>query len=289
MLRRLGLLHALAAVAALAVLGGRPLETVQAQADKQATPRIAYKFGTEGQVGFTALDAQGNRKNLTFADDGETNSTVLLIDGKEVEFGAADGGQWAVRQALGKGKNPKMRHGHKSVWIYDNIAITQIVQIVPSKSGQLDACVVSYIIDNKDNKPRKIGLRDMIDTMIDENDGNAFAVPGKNAVITTRADFKDKDVPAVVQALEQDTLQNPGLVANFSLKVGGGHEAPDRFSITTLPEDPDKWDVPVEDINGDAAVAIYWNPRELRAGGQRTLGFAYGQGTVSLDPPTKKK
>src|SRR5438552_7122357 len=172
---------------------------------QEKQPRIQYKISGDGQIGLTAIDPLGNRKSLTFDEEGQTNSTVLKIDGKDVEFGMAEGGKWDVEQApLGKGKDGKTRRGHKSVWTHEKITITQIVEIVPSRGGELDACVISYVMENKDNQPHKVGIRAMIDTQIGDNDGNPFAIPGKKETITTSADFKGKDVPELVAAFEND-------------------------------------------------------------------------------------
>ena len=42
-----------------------------------------------------------------------------------------------------------------------------------------------------------------------------------------------------------------------------------------------KWEVPKEDMGDDSAVVIYWEPKELRAGETRELGFTYGLGSLS--------
>lgn len=257
--------------------------TVAQEAAREPKPRIEYKFTAQGQIGLTVLDAQSNPIPITFADDGETNSTVVRIDGDDVEFGSEDGKWQGGPQPLGRGKDGKQRRGHKATWVYGSIAITQIVEIVPSKAGRLDACVIRYEIENRDDQAHEVGLRAVIDTQIVDNDGNPFALPGKRETITTCADFgAGKDLPAVVKALEHDNVASPGFVAHFTLKVGGGLEAPDRFVITRLPEDFDIWDVPVKNCDGDAAVAMFWNPRRIEAGARRSVGYAYGQGAVSL-------
>src|SRR5204862_2130195 len=42
-----------------------------------------------------------------------------------------------------------------------------------------------------------------------------------------------------------------------------------------------KWEIPVADIGGDSAVVLYWEPRELKPGQGRELGFAYGLGNFA--------
>jgi hypothetical protein len=162
------------------------------------------------------------------------------------------------------------------------IAITQTIEVVPSSTGQLDTCLISYSIANQDKQPHTVGLRVMVDTLIDDNDGHAFASPDAK-LITTSADLRAGDVPGHVKALQRADLGNPGLVATFTLKVGGKIEPPDRFVMTTWPGQKCGWNVPVRPIGGDAAVAIYWNPRLLNAEQVREAGYAYGLGVVSAE------
>ena len=74
-------------------------------------------------------------------------------------------------------------------------------------------------------------------------------------------------------------------MAYLSLKVDGGLEEPERVSLTHFPRGPEElanWDMPVRNIGDDAVALLYWNPREVVAGGRRLCGFAYGGGVVAL-------
>ena len=64
--------------------------------------------------------------------------------------------------------------------------------------------------------------------------------------------------------------------------MGGAFEAPDRCSLTHWPGPTEAWEIPIENIDEDAAVAMYWNPRRLEAGGRRYVGYAYGQGVFQV-------
>jgi hypothetical protein len=154
---------------------------------------------------------------------------------------------------------------------------------VAGKRGTFDTVLVTYEIQNKGDEAHTVGIRTVVDTFIGDNDGNPFAVPGKNEPITTSADFRGKKVPDFVKALQRPDLNDPGLVAHFSLKVGGGVEAPDRVCLLHWYEGSmTSYEVEINDINNeDAAIAIYWSPRELPANGRRVVGFAYGLGIVS--------
>lgn len=263
-----------AAVAlAIATIG-----SAQAQKPPAAAPRIEYKFGPEGQVGLTVL-LQDQRVPLTYSDTGETNSTVLRIDGRDVEFGSAEGSWQRKPVAIAKGREGPARHGHWGVWGIDKIKVTQVVEVLTSHTGKLDTCLIYYLVENTDSRPHNIGLRAMIDTQIASNDGNSFAVAGRT--VTNSADFKSaKDVPATIDVRETSDPKRLGVVAHLTVKLGGTFEAPDRCSLTNWPGPAPEWEVPLEDIEEDAAVALYWNPRRFEANGRRMIGYAYGQGML---------
>src|SRR5262249_58099335 len=92
---------------------------------------------------------------------------------------------------------------------------------------------VRYLTENKGSRPRKAGLRVQVDTLIGNNDGVPFTVPGYAGLVNTMADFRTtKQVPPFIQALEFPNLQQPGTVALMTLKPGGGLEPPGRVSLT---------------------------------------------------------
>jgi len=260
------------------------------------SPKMILSLSKHGQFGLMLLDG-GEKKRITFGPEGQTNITIVSVDGKMYAFGldrdAAAGvklppgllaGKWVKKPAVLK---PGI--SFEAVWSpVDKVEITQTVEIVRSKTGALDTCLVRYSVANKDAKAHQVGIRLLLDTLIGENDGHPFALPGKDELITTSADYK-KDLPAVINALEKPDLKNPGLVARLSLKVGGGLEAPQRVSLTGFPMGPKDlvdWEVPVSNIMGDAVVMLYWNPRAVAAGARRVCGFDYGGGEVAL--PAKK-
>jgi uncharacterized protein YkwD len=247
---------------------------------------------------FGAAPDSGRVWSITFAPDGSTGNTVIRLDDKEIFFGA-DTGMWTTRkEALPPRPAGSWRHGHRAVWAWDQVEITKTVEIVPAGHAVktayghvrlLNTCLITYQIENKGGKPRTVGLRELVDTLIGTNNGHPFAVPGKQGTITTQADFRGAgEMPEHVQALERDDADSPGLVAHFTLKVGGPLEVPDRCSITRWPGEKCGWQVPVRNIGGDAAVALYWDPVQLKAGGRRLLGFAYGQGLATLEPAKSK-
>ena len=255
-------------------------------------------------------------KRLTFREEGTTNNAVVRLDGHEWLFGErpfrlADGktvgvwpGRWRERdQPLPDDDNGGQRFGRQSVWVYDQqkIAITQIVELVAGvQSGVPDTVLVRYVLANEDQKPHRVGLRFLLDTFIGDNDGVPFLIPGQEQLCTTSMVFADpRTMPDFIQAREFEDLSNPGTIAQVQLKVGGGLEAPSRVTLGAWPnielnlkkidarcvQEKTMWEVPVLPIHtltqGDSAVVLYWNERELAPGEQRQVGFAYGLGQVS--------
>jgi hypothetical protein len=201
---------------------------------------------------------------------------------------------------LGNDRTGRTRIGLQSVYFYEDrkIAVTQTVEIVPGEQvapGQskrrLDTCLVRYRLDNEDDQPHRLAFRFVLDTFIGSNDGVPFTIPGASGLCNTSRDFdKPESVPDFIQALEHPSLEKPGTVAHLTLRLGGRLDAPDRVTlgrwINQLQwgafEKPHvDWPFPVRPMRDDSGVVLYWNEKEVAAGGHRELGFAYGLGNVS--------
>jgi hypothetical protein len=266
------------------------------------TPLVDYTYDAKTmRVGITALrvpnrDGTFAAKQITYRADGSTNNTRLMVDGKEEDLSPPHG-SWLVRQQiLPDDPQGAWLKRTKSLFQRFNIEVIQVVEIVPSKQPvevaprvrkrQLDTVLVRYVIHNKDRGPHRVGLRVMVDTLIGDNDGVPFTIPGLPGMIDTYANFDDagragQSIPDFIQALEVPDLQYPGTVAHMTLRVGGRIEPPNRVSLTHWPSSSCPWDVPLELIKDDSAVAIYWNERLLEPGERREVGYAYGLGGVT--------
>jgi hypothetical protein len=273
----------LSGLAVLISLSGLSIRAGQG-GDIDPKPRILYELSGIGQFGLAVVDAKDKKIPITFAPNGNTNSTVLRIDGKDVEFGSKAGKLLELKGKLGDGKK-----GEKTVWAIGDVQVTQALEIIPSRqvvNGKrlMDSALITWTIKNTGDKAHEVGLRCVIDTAVGGYDGNPFVVAGKEKeLLKTSADFKGADVPKFVMGLEEEDLAKPGFAAYISLKVGGGVLPPDRFSITTWPGTTREYEVQVKNIMGDSAVVLYWNPAMLEANASRgPLGFAIGGGEVSL-------
>jgi hypothetical protein len=242
-------------------------------------------------------------KKLTYSQYGTTNTTVVRIDGTDRVYGFSNG-EWKslkeIRDDKGQLRQSPAVHskgkwgGEKveCVWMHsEGVQVTQIVEVIPGEPVEtaeglkrfLDTTLVRYVIENKDNKDHHVGLRILVDTLIGQNDGVPFTVPGRDALVDTCADFKPPDpVPDFVQVLENPDLKNPGLIALMNFKVAPGTvESPSRVSLTAWPGASLSWEIPVRPMGADSAVALYWDAKELKPGEKREIGFAYGLGSVS--------
>jgi hypothetical protein len=255
------------------------------------TPRIQYVFDGKNDFGVTVIrDQLGNNthKLLTYSGSGQTNSTVLKIDGMVQQFGF--GGNWLQRDPPVPGRN-----NCKFIWQHNlsRVEITQVLDIVPSmqpadvggvQKRLLDTCLVAYQIENKDTRPHTVGFRMQVDTLIGNNDGVPFAVPGLPGLVNTSADYWADKVPDFIQALEFPDVRNPGTVAHMTVKLGRGFEPPGRVSLTHWPGMNFNWEIPVQNMFNDSAIVLYWNEKQLQPGEKRKIGFAYGLGSVSSTP-----
>jgi hypothetical protein len=54
-------------------------------------------------------------------------------------------------------------------------------------------------------------------------------------------------------------------------------ERPDKLLLTRYGFGFNTWDMPVMASMGDSAIAIYWEPKDLRPGAKREYAYAYGK------------
>jgi len=281
--------------------GGSPVDTGP-EIPVDPTPLVQYAYESKTlRVGITALKVRSRdgivgAKQITYRDDGSTNNTRLKVDGKDGDLAPPDGFWKTRKQVLPDDPKGLARKRTQSVFQRRDIQVTQIVEVVASKQPvevapgvrkrQLDTVLVRYLIENKDQTAHQVGLRVMVDTLIGSNDGVPFTVPGLAGMVNTFADFTDEaragqQIPDFIQALEVPDLQNPGTVAHMTLKLGGRMESPNRVSLTHWPSSSCPWEVPLQAMENDSAIAIYWKERMLEPGMRRELGYAYGLGGVT--------
>jgi hypothetical protein len=253
---------------------------VEAVLPVDPTPRIRY---TPTQLAVQVRTEQNQTLHLS-------NTTLLNIDGQVTQAGV--GGRFEkLNQQLPKTAGGRTRQGQLSVYVQGDLRITMTSELTPTKapaSGkrrELGAVLVRYTVENTGQTPRKFGLKMYMDTYVVTNDGCLFAAPNFPGKVLDGIELKEKTLPAFVQLLERPDLKNPGYVAHLTLDLGSSVEKPNRVVLTSLGAGNfNAWDIPAVQAMGDSAMAVFFDPKEIKPGGKRELAYAYGKGVaIPLD------
>lgn len=240
------------------------------------TPQIAIQ--ATGQFGL-GLVAEGNKMLCCGPGAIRTN---FKIDNQIVYPNVPQ------QQPLPPGPFNKKRLGYHSTFQFNNVHITQVLEIVPSRpaKGQttrwLDTVLISYLIENKSDQPRSVGTRVRIDTLCVDNDGALFAAPTTHpGKILNGVELKDKTLPDFVQILQRPDLKNPGFVGHFTLKMDGKRIGPNRFLCTAHGIGDNGWDVGVFQAQGDSDCVLFWDPIQIPPRSKVEMAYAYGRGIAA--------
>ena len=242
--------------------------------------------------------------NVVFRHDNRTMHlgtiyTMFQVDG-QLQYPGNDGGEGKVfinrRGGMGnfggtklpKTPGGKEREGFSQEVTMGKIKVTQIVEVVPCKAEKgakrrLDSCLVRYTVENTDDKPHKIAMRVGMDVYIATNDGALFASPTTHpGKILDGIELKGKEVPDYLQALQNPDLKNPGFVAYYTYGLGNKMERPSRVVLTSLGAgSPDGWNMQAIPANGDSAMSMYWDAKDIPAKGKREMAYGYGGGIAT--------
>jgi hypothetical protein len=239
-------------------------------------PTRRIQLGPAGNLNVSIQSAKGERLHLS-------HYTMMQVDGQFVVPG--NGGQLEVNNApLPKTPGGKSRMGFMSVWKFNDLRITMTAEVVPTRPPKkatkrlMNSVLVRYQVENKGKQAHKVGVRPYFDTYIIDNDGALFAAPNFPKRILDGVELKDKQMPDYVQVLQRPNLANPGFVAHLTLNLGGGIERPNRIILTRHGAFRNQWDMQAVQAMGDSAMAVYWDPKEIKPGGKRDVGYAYGEG-----------
>lgn len=221
-----------------------------------------------------------------------TSYTTIRIDGKNYVFG----GQ--TKKRAGKKANygvlvqaPQIKKNRIiTKYKYDQILVTQILSFVKSTTtGLADTAQIRYRITNQGEKPKKVGTRIMIDTMLGENDGAPFRI--KNKAITFDKLYSKEKTPSFWQAF--DTLNNPKVTAQGTIK-GSGLTPPNRVYFADWGSLADgTWEFDFNpgqefmrkgEFELDSAMALFWQPQKLSPGETEDYVTNYGLGGITVVP-----
>lgn len=239
----------------------------------QVAYRSDLRFGVRTTSG-NPDDSSDDNKRLTYSERGNTNNTRASIDGYTPLFGGDSG---RITQSM-----TTTGDRLESEWLCRNIRFRQTVEYVAGDvSRRIDTLRVEYRMDNDDSRDHDVGIRVMIDSLIGNNDGVPFIVPGRQEIVTTPQLFRDSEIPNFIRALEAPNLVQPGVITDLGMNMEGS-EAPSEVILTHWPGSDAEWDYDRDAAFGsDTAIGLFYAPRRLPPGGTRTVGFSYGLGTIS--------
>lgn len=168
---------------------------------------------------------------------------------------------------------------NRASWRRGDLLVRQTLRLVQNPAtGLPDAVQVRYSVTNLGQTSHTVGLRVMIDTMLNGNDAAPFRVPGPGGLETVNYEriYMGSEVPDFWQAYQN--LSNPIISAQGTLR-GADTTPPDRFGISNwgrVWRNPWNW-TPTGNRTGDSAVVMYWNEEPLAAGESRTIVTYYGR------------
>lgn len=298
---RIPAIHPMKASLGIALLGcvafvslagepGRPKYSVKIADDKTVvvdiedsgavdpTPRI--NFGGPGQGNGFFMSVRTIRNETLHL----SHFPTFLINGQAIQGNA--GGRLDVNNApLPKGPGGKARVGTMSVMTVNNMRITQSMELHPSKTKKpgekrlMNNVLITHTIENKGTTPATVGMRIYMDTYVISNDGCMFAAPVTHpGKILDGMVLEGKSLPPYLQMLQTPNLQNPGYVAHLTLNVGSKFEKANKLVLTQHGAGFGGFDIPARASMGDSAIGLFWETKEIKAGGKRELAYVYGEG-----------
>ena len=222
-----------------------------------------------GTTGGNPDSETDNNKDLLYHYPNSTTSfTTIKVDGENHNFFSdgpptfnEDGTQAEAIMTIG------------------DITIKQIISFMYNpNTGREDIAEIKYETINNGETAHSVGTRIMLDTMLGNNDGAPFKVPGIGDV-TKEIEIVGNRIPQYWQAF--DDLDNPSIIASGAF-YKNFNERPDKVQFVAWPGIyHTDWSYEIDPetlVTMDSAVGIYFNPREVRP--QETVAVAtyYGIG-----------
>lgn len=230
--------------------------------------------------GNPSLDTDNDKKLLYgFPDNIGTSYSTIVVDGNVYKYGDE------------KLINPPTfnvnEKSNTSTQNIGNIEVNQTLSFINNIStNREDVVEIKYVVTNNDTISHTVGTRIMLDTMLGSNDSAPFRVEGVGNV-TTETEFVGDNIPQYWQAF--DSLTDPQVISQGTF-LKGDELKPDKVQFTNWKRVYDtSWNYAINEgsSNGDSAVTITWDEKELAAGESRTYKTYYGLSELTQDllPP----
>ncbi|WP_127530615.1 OmpL47-type beta-barrel domain-containing protein [Paenibacillus kobensis] len=201
--------------------------------------------------------------------------TTVKVDGEDRVYGNSPDGTFISTPA-----NNGDDTSNDSVWRTGDVTVRQLLQpgINPA-TGLPDALQIRYVITNTGSAAHDVGLRMMLDTMVNGNDSAPFKVPGASGIesINYEKDYVGAAVPSFWQVFND--FNNPDISAQYTMQ-GRDSTPPDRFTIASWGAiQGTLWNYAISpgSYTGDSAVGMWWNPVSLAPGEQKVITTYYGR------------
>ena len=81
----------------------------------------------------------------------------------------------------------------------------------------------------------------MLDTLIGDNDGVPFIVPGREGIVTSTLEMRGNEVPDFVRSLERPDLSSPGVIVDINLVPAEGEARPGELVLSHWPGENADW------------------------------------------------
>lgn len=213
---------------------------------------------------------KGIYEPLFFASDPRTSYASLSIDGVQYRLGDSSDYRFAVSRTA---SGAAIQFSSKFCTLVESI------DFVKSEGAALvDGVKISFALQNSSQKDESIGLRLLLDTWLGEKSGLHFRT-SRLAKVTGET--------AIEGFGDESWISTPGERANLQIMLKAtGLESPDRALLANWKRLSDaSWSFEALPSRGftllpysvnDSAVALFWEPRVVRAGARRTFSVIAG-------------
>lgn len=222
-----------------------------------------YTIGTTG--GNPESSTDDNKKLLYGHPDSSTTETLIRIDEVDHFFRSSD--------------STFSADGTKctSTMTIDGVVIKQTISLQHNTYTQrADVAEIRYDITNNSGSSKRIGGRIMLDTMLGDNDGAPFKIPGVGDVVK-ECEFVGNAIPQYWQSF--DNLENPTVVSSGTF-YKSFIQRPNKVQFAYWGGIVgSSWDFKVDtdqSLTGDSAVAAYYDPTTVQNGATKTFCTYYG-------------
>jgi len=245
------------------------------------------RFGIRTTGGSDLDDSSDDNKTLVYGSYGSTSTVGVRIDGQTYALSSQ-----SKLSSLTLIEDDTVG---TITWSVEDVLIVGRYELADSGYGRADTAKLTFTFTNESvaRATKVLSFKIGIDTMIGWNDGASIATSA--GIIDVETGFGmdglggeyAEPVPDFWQALEEDDIASPGVVAQGTF-VGGGSTKPDKFVTGEWSEVSGsgsnlQFDYQPDGgaYNWDSAVGLWWLDRSLGPGETLTIVTYYGLGELT--------